>query len=278
MVMDLKHAFGTSPLRPAYRPEPLERCPAPPPLAYVPFEGGLVWIGDGGGAFAFDNERPRHQRFVQPFALASRLVTNSEYRAFVEAGGYESPAHWLSDGWAWVRHHGVTGPLYWSRAADGSLVEYTLHGEAALDPNAPVCHVSAYEAAAYAAWAEARLPTEAEWEVAAASADPAASRWLGEGPLHPRGPSASAAGASALLQLFGDAWEWTRSAYEPYPGFRPARGAVGEYNGKFMSSQWVLRGGCVATPRGHVRATYRNYYYPQQRWPFTGIRLAKEVS
>ncbi len=271
IVMDVKYNFSRSPLRPAYRSDPLPRASAAPPLAWHTFDGGLVTVGAGAAGFAFDNERPAHKRFVAPFELASRLVTNAEMLAFVEAGGYREPSLWLSDGWAWVASDGVTAPLYWRRDASGAWLELTAHGEVPLDPNAPVCHVSAFEAAAYAEWAGARLPTEPEWEVAARGVDPSAARWLGDGPLHP----AAAAPSTGPAQLLGDLWEWTRSAYEPYPGFRPAPGAVGEYNGKFMCSQWVLRGGSVATPPGHVRATYRNFFYPHQRWPFTGLRLAR---
>ncbi len=271
MVMDVKYNFAQNPLWPAYRRAPVEPCPAAPPLAWTTFEGGVVTIGARGEGFSFDNEGPAHRRVVEPFALANRLVTNAEWRSFVEAGGYEDPRLWLSDGWAWRREHDVACPLYWQRQ-DRGWVELTAHGACPLDPSAPVCHVSAYEACAYAEWADARLPTEAEWEVAARDARPADALWAEDGRLHPR-----AATTGRLTQLFGDAWEWTRSAYEPYPGYRPSKGAVGEYNGKFMSSQWVLRGGSAATPRGHVRATYRNFFYPHQRWAFTGVRLARSA-
>jgi len=280
LVMDVKYNFSRNPLRPAYVARPLAACRAGAPLEFRRFEGGLVHAGvaRGGAEFSFDNERPAHRRFLEPFELATRLVTNAELLAFITAGGYGTPSLWLSDGWAWVREHGVQAPLYWRRDADGVWYEFTAHGEVPLDPYAPVCHVSGYEAAAFAAWAGARLPTEFEWEHAArqfAAGDTAepGDAAAGEVPhLHPR-----AAAHSGLTQFFGDAWQWTRSAYEPYPGFAAEPGAVGEYNGKFMCGQWVLRGGSVATPRGHTRTTYRNFFYPQQRWPFTGIRLAREA-
>ncbi len=271
IVMDAKYNFAQSPLRPAFVDRPLPRCAEAVVRRWQDVEGGLVTIGhDGRGEFTFDNERPAHRRFVEPFQIATRLVTNGEMLEFIGAGGYTTPSLWLSDGWAWVRENGAGAPLYWRQDDAGAWLEHTAHGEVPLDPHAPACHVSGFEAAAFAEWSGARLPTEAEWEVAARGHRPAAARWLGEGPLHPAGAT-----GTGLTQMFGDLWEWTRSAYEPYPGFRPEAGAVGEYNGKFMCSQWVLRGGCVATPRGHVRPTYRNFFYPHQRWPFTGIRLAR---
>lgn len=282
LVMDVKYNFGQSPLSPAYRQRARPRPPSAQSSAcsFIPFDAGVVEIGHGSAGFAFDNEGPVHRRFVESFALADRLVTNAEYLAFVEDGGYRRSELWLSDGLAWIRDNDVTAPLYWrADPARGSGLEarreFTVYGDEALDPAAPVCHVSGYEAAAYAEWAKARLPTEVEWEVAASIADPASASWLEDGELHPR--PAAHRDARGFAQLFGDVWEWTRSAYEPYPGFRPSPGAVGEYNGKFMVNQWVLRGGCVATPRDHVRATYRNFFYPHHRWPFTGIRLAKDL-
>ncbi|MEO8180483.1 MAG: ergothioneine biosynthesis protein EgtB [Deltaproteobacteria bacterium] len=274
LVMDVKYNFSRNPLRPAYVSEPLAQCSAAAPLEFRRFEAGLVHAGvaPGGAEFTFDSERPDHRRFLEPFELATRLVTNAELLEFIAAGGYQTPSLWLSDGWAWAREHCVEAPLYWRRDADGVLHEFTAHGELLLDPQAPVCHVSGYEAAAFAAWAGARLPTEFEWEHAARQAGPI-DITRGEAlRLHP-----GAAARGSLTQLFGEVWQWTRSAYEPYPGFAPEPGAVGEYNGKFMCGQWVLRGGSVATPRGHTRVTYRNFFYPQQRWPFTGIRLAREA-
>ena len=280
LVMDVKYNFSRSPLRPAYVAQPLPPCRPGAPLEFRRFEGGLVHSGvsPAGAAFSFDNERPAHRRFLEPFELATRLVTNAELLEFIAAGGYGTPSLWLSDGWAWVREQGVQAPLYWRREADGAWYEFTAHGELPLDPHAPACHLSGYEAAAFAAWAGARLPTEFEWEHAARPFEPGASAESGGTPagealrLHP-----SAATHSGFSQFFGEVWQWTRSAYEPYPGFKEESGAVAEYNGKFMCGQWVLRGGSVATPRGHTRATYRNFFYPQQRWPFTGVRLAREA-
>jgi ergothioneine biosynthesis protein EgtB len=273
LVMDVKYNFFQNPLKPAYRQRPLEPCAPSTALDFQPFGGGVLELGHAGDGFAFDNEGPRHRRFAEPFGLATRLVTNAEMREFVTAGGYRTPSLWLSDGWQWVQANEVRAPLYWSEDAHGAPLEFTAHGEAPLDLNAPVCHVSGYEAAAFAAWAGARLPTELEWEVAAANTSAGAARALEDGVLHPR----NAAGAG-MQQLFGDLWQWTRSAYDPYPGFRASADAIGEYNGKFMCNQWVLRGGSCVTPRGHTRTTYRNFFYPHQRWPFTGIRLARDAS
>jgi len=272
--MDVKYNFSRNPLRPAYVARPLAPGHVGVPLEFRCFEGGLVHAGAAreGAEFSFDNERPAHRRFLEPFELATRLVTNAELLEFIAAGGYGTPSLWLSDGWAWVREHGVQAPLYWRRDADGVWYEFTAHGEVPLDPHAPACHVSGYEAAAFAAWAGARLPTEFEWEHAARQAEPIDTTCGEALRLHP-----GAGAPGSLTQLFGEVWQWTRSAYEPYPGFAAEPGAVGEYNGKFMCGQWVLRGCSVATPRGHARATYRNFFYPQQRWPFTGIRLAREA-
>ena len=228
----------------------------------------MAIVADGG--FAFDCEGPRHHALLTPHAIADRTVTNGEWAAFIADGGYRDPRHWLSDGWAWVQKEGVEAPLYWRR--DGDVwTRFGLDGRRPVDPAAPVTHVSFFEADAYAGWAGARLPTEFEWEAAAAAHDPAGGNQLdAAGPVEPH-PSA---GGPAF---FGDVWEWTGSAYRPYPGFRPAAGAVGEYNGKFMSGQFVLRGSSCATPRGHSRASYRNFFYPHQRWQFTGVRLAKDL-
>jgi ergothioneine biosynthesis protein EgtB len=269
ILTDLKHHFSCNPVRPAYRARPVQdNTAAATPLHFVPFEGGLVEIGHDGSAFAFDNESPRHRVHLAPFALASRLVTCGEYRAFVDDGGYARPELWLSEGWDQCARAGWRAPLYW----DGKR-HFTLHGERALDDAEPVTHVSYYEADAYARWAGARLPTEAEWEHAAQEAGAAApGALLDDGRFHPA-PAAAANGAPT--QLFGDAWEWTASAYLPYPGFAPAAGAVGEYNGKFMVNQMVLRGGSCATPASHLRASYRNFFPAAARWQFSGIRLAR---
>ncbi|RAK69138.1 ergothioneine biosynthesis protein EgtB [Phenylobacterium kunshanense] len=274
ILMDILHLFAQSPLSPAFAPPrpPLASVPTPP-LAYVEFAGGLVQMGhdSGPGApFAFDNEGPRHRVWLEPFRLADRLVTNGEWLRFMADGGYERPEFWLSDGWAMARAEGWRAPFYWRESPDGWRV-MGLTGLRPLDPAQPVSHVSYYEADAYAAWAGARLPTEAEWEHAASSV-PIEGNFAGSGRLCAQ----PAPAGEGLRQMFGDLWEWTRSAYLPYPGFRPAAGAVGEYNGKFMSGQFVLRGGCCATPAGHVRRTYRNFFYPQQRWMFSGVRLAMD--
>ncbi|MFL5296295.1 MAG: ergothioneine biosynthesis protein EgtB [Phenylobacterium sp.] len=273
ILMDILHLFAQSPLSPAYAP-PRAAPPsrAPEPLEFLRFEGGLVEIGHAGEGFAFDNEGPRHKVWLEPFELADRLVTNAEWLAFMADGGYRRPELWLAEGWARAQEEGWAAPLYWREGEEG-WSEMTLHGLRPIDPTAPVGHVGFYEAEAYAAWAGARLPTEAEWEHAAQDL-PIAGNLLGSGRLEP----AAAPPAAGLAQMFGDLWEWTRSAYQPYPGFRPAAGAVGEYNGKFMAGQFVLRGGACVTPSGHVRASYRNFFYPQQRWMFSGVRLARDAA
>ena len=282
ILMDILHLFAQSPLQPAYAPP---RPPAPAaahpadPIRFVGFEGGLVEIGhpgpQSGGSFAFDNESPRHRVWLEPFELADRLVTNAEWLAFMADGGYRRPELWLAEGWARARSEDWVAPLYWQEAPEHEGVGWcamTLHGLRPLDLAAPVGHVSFYEAEAYAAWAGARLPTEAEWEHAAEGL-PVAGNFTASGRLAPAAPPPGA----GLRQMFGDLWEWTRSAYAPYPGFKPAGGAVGEYNGKFMAGQFVLRGGACVTPAGHVRASYRNFFYPQQRWMFAGVRLARDA-
>ncbi len=276
LLTDLLHLFAQNPLGPVAYPQPgAATAPADAaPLRWIDGHAGVVDIGHAGDGFAFDCETPRHAALLAPHALADRTVSNGEWAAFIADGGYRDPRHWLADGWAWVRSEAIAAPLYWREGADG-WEGFSLHGWRALDPAAPVCHVSLYEADAYAAWAGARLPTEAEWENAAAVLDPAAGQQLDE--PHDLVPAAVGKGGNAPMGMFGGVWEWTGSAYRPYPGFRAAPGAVGEYNGKFMSGQFVLRGGSVATPRGHVRASYRNFFYPHQRWQFTGVRLARDV-
>ncbi len=274
ILTDLKHAFGRNPLRPSYRDRGADGPSGPvAPVRWINCAEGLRSIGHDGPGFAFDNETPRHRQFVPAFRLADRLATVGEYLAFMADGGYERPELWLSDGWNARLAHSWSAPLYWERAEGGwSLM--TLSGVRDLVEAEPVCHVSFYEADAFARWSGARLPTEAEWEVAAADA-PIQGTFLEAGRYHPA-PLVAATAADAPAQLFGDVWEWTSSPYTPYPGFRPAAGALGEYNGKFMCNQMVLRGGSCATPRSHVRASYRNFFPPDARWQFTGIRLAQD--
>jgi ergothioneine biosynthesis protein EgtB len=272
ILTDVKHALGRSPLRPAYAALPEAPRAEARPLRFEPFAEGVRAFGHAGEGFAFDNEGPRHRALLAPFALASRCTTNAEFLAFLEDGGYARPELWLSDGWAWRQGEGVEAPLYWERA-DGAWSVFTLAGPRALRLEEPVSHVSFYEAAAFAEWAGARLPTELEWETAAAAL-PALGHFADSGRLHP----APAPAGPRLAQLYGDVWEWTRSDYAPYPGYRPSAGALGEYNGKFMCNQRVLRGGSCATPAGHVRATYRNFFPPTARWQFSGIRLARDAS
>jgi dimethylhistidine N-methyltransferase len=273
VLMDILHLFAQSPLAPAYAPPRGAPSDAEPrPAGFVDVDGGLVEIGHDGAGFAFDNETPRHKVFLEPYRLAERLVTNGEWLEFMADDGYGRPELWLSEGWARAQEEGWRAPLYWQEA-DGRWLAMTLHGLRPINPAVPVTHVSFYEAEAYAAWAGARLPTEAEWENAVRDLKPEGN-FLHAGRLEPT-PAADRPG---LQQMFGDVWEWTRSAYSPYPGFKPAAGAVGEYNGKFMAGQFVLRGGACVTPAGHVRASYRNFFYPHQRWMFSGVRLAADAA
>ncbi|MCX7513876.1 ergothioneine biosynthesis protein EgtB [Frateuria sp. STR12] len=267
LLTDIQHAFWTNPLLPAYAPAEPSNSTAAVSLQFLPGREGVVEIGHAGEGFAFDSETPRHRTLLAPHALANRLVTNEEYAAFVHDGGYREPSLWLSDGWATVQREGWQRPLYWQPDLASA---FSLAGVIGLDPAAPVCHLSYYEADAFARWAGARLPTEAEWEATATNL-PVAGNLL-EG--RPRLPQT--ASGTGLAQMYGDAWEWTASPYIAYPGFRPLPGSLGEYNGKFMSGQWVLRGGSCATPRDHVRASYRNFFPPQARWQFAGLRLAKD--
>lgn len=273
LLTDILHLFSLNPMLPAYWAEPVVQSVTVSyvaPLGWIDGPSGIQSIGHNGSGFAFDCEGPRHEVLLQPFALADRTVTNGEWIQFMNDGGYSEARHWLADGWAWVQREGIAAPLYWQQDIDGCWSSFGLAGLRSIDPAAPVTHISLYEADAYASWAGARLPTEAEWEVVAASHDPQTGNQLdAPGAIRPvssQGPS-----------LFSNVWEWTGSAFRPYPGFRAADGAVGEYNGKFMSGQFVLRGGSCATPRGHVRASYRNFFYPHQRWQFTGLRLARDV-
>jgi len=269
-LTDIKYNLSINPLRPAYREDlPHVLAGGGQSLAWLARVGEGTWIGHDGNGFAFDNEGPRHRALLVPHALASRLVTNAEYLQFIEAGGYQRPEFWLSDGWRVVTERQWQAPLYWERR-DGGWQIYTLGGLRPLNDAEPVCHVSLYEADAYARWAGARLPTEFEWE--ACAVEQAVAGNLREvGHLHP------APADSEARQMFGDVWEWTQSAYAPYPGYRPVDGALGEYNGKFMANQFVLRGGSCVTPAGHVRPSYRNFFYPADRWQFSGIRLARDA-
>jgi len=245
-----------------------------PPLAWRRIAAGLREFGHGGAGFAFDNEGPRHLAHLRGFELASRPVTAGEYLEFMADSGYQRPELWLSDGWAAVQQHGWRAPLYWQQQ-DGAWFHYTLAGRAPVSPAEPVTHVSAYEADAYARWAGARLPTECEWEAVAAET-PLRGHFAEQRRFHPA-PASAAAAECEMLQLYGDVWEWTASAYAPYPGYAPPPGALGEYNGKFMANQLVLRGGSCATPKRHIRATYRNFFYPHARWQYSGIRLARNA-
>jgi len=272
LLTDIKHAFSCNPLRPALNPATLPLASACLPRRWEGFAGGLIEVGHAGHGFAFDNEAPRHKVWLEPFELASRPVTCGEYLEFMQDNGYRRPEFWLSDGWATVQAGRWEGPLYWRRDED-SFRQFTLHGECALDPQAPVCHLSYYEAAAYAAWAGARLPTEFEWEHAAAASAPHHRHRLDH--LHPQ---LSVSSDLPLHALFGEVWEWTQSAYAPYPGFKPWAGAAAEYNGKFMVDQLVLRGGSCATPPGHLRHSYRNFFPASARWQFSGLRLARDAA
>jgi ergothioneine biosynthesis protein EgtB len=280
LLMDIKHVLSLNPLRPVYAGSPSPTSD-PDPLGWVDLDGGLVEIGHRGDGFSFDNELPRHRHYLEPYRLADRLVTNGEWLEFMADGGYHRHELWLSDGWGTVKTAGWEAPSYWTQV-DGQWFEHSLNGTWPVNPGLPVSHVSFYEAEAYATWAGKRLPSEAEWEHAAESmldglpdAGGAVPDELGnladDQTFHPRAAGASTGG---LRQLFGDCWEWTSSAYHPYPGFHPAEGAIGEYNGKFMSNQMVLRGGCAFTPAGHARTTYRNFFPHGSRWALSGVRLA----
>ncbi len=276
LLTDLKYNFGHNPLFPCYgQAAPPEQ--APDPLVYIENGGGARQVGAcaAGSAFCFDNELPRHEVLVHPFRLANRLVTNGEYLAFMNDNGYQQPHLWLSEGWAHQQQQGWAAPLYWRRR-DGEWFEYRLDGLHPLRLDLPVVHVSAFEAFAYAGWAGARLPTEFEWEAAAQGSEPDGN-FVEAGYYHPGACRSEGGRTGQLDQLYGDVWQWTASSYAPYPGYRPLPGTLGEYNGKFMSSQLVLRGASCATPRSHARESYRNFFYPPDRWQFSGIRLAQDV-
>jgi ergothioneine biosynthesis protein EgtB len=279
IVTDIKHALSFNPAYPALVKPLIEAPGDPTPLRWVSFAPGESWFGCGDGEFAFDNERPLHRAFLQGFSIANRPVINAEYLAFIDDGGYRDPRHWLSEGWAWVRANRVEAPLYWRRE-DNQWFSYTLAGLLPVAACEPVCHVNYFEANAFANWAGKRLPTEYEWEIAAQSiaapnSNPPQGHFLDGRVLHPRCVSGNAA---EIQQLFGDVWEWTSSAYLPYPGYTVPAGAVGEYNGKFMVNQWVLRGGSCATPQGHIRASYRNFFPVTASWQFSGVRLADDLT
>ncbi len=284
LLTDIRHAFSMNPILPAAYPPGTDSgsivSETPPPPHWIEFEGGVAAIGHEGSGFAFDNETPRHDTILRPFALASRPVSNGEYLAFVQDGGYDTVTLWLSDGWATVQEQAWRHPLYW-RDRDGTWTEFTLGGERPLDPAKPVTSISLYEAAAFAAWAGKRLPGEAEWEHAASGMPIKGNLLHTDGPIarapEPLAAPMALATDDRLTQLYGDVWEWTASPYAAYPGFRPLEGSLGEYNGKFMCNQTVLRGGSCATPQSHIRATYRNFFPPDARWQFSGIRLASDA-
>ncbi len=272
LLTDILSLFASQPLKPAYREDKSPVLPSvPEPLTFSAFDGGVFKIGHDGDGFAYDNEGPRHEQLLRPFKLASRCVTNEEWIAFIEDGGYEISTLWLADGWNTIKAEGWRGPLYFEKT-DSGYHQMSLLGRRSVDLGAPVTHVSFFEADAFARWAGCRLPSEFEWEHASEHVSEN-GRTLGGNHLCPL-PAPSNSG---LTQMFGDVWEWTASAYHPYPGFSPAPGAVGEYNGKFMCNQFVLKGGSCATPDGHLRRTYRNFFYPHQRWQFTGLRLAADA-
>jgi ergothioneine biosynthesis protein EgtB len=274
MLTDIKHVLAFNPLFPVYRPGEAPAGEAPAALEWVEFPEGMHSIGHDGNDFGYDNEYPRHRDFVPGFKLAHRLVTNGEFRAFIDDDGYKRPELWLSAGWATVQEQGWGAPLHWQRR-DGVCHHFTLSGFRVVNDNEPVCHVSYFEADAYARWAGRRLPTEFEWEVAAAG-EPVEGNFVDDERYHPV-PASTRPWNGRFQQLYGDVWEWTMSQYSPYPGYRPAPGAIGEYNGKFMCNQFVLRGGSCATPANHIRRTYRNFFQPDARWQFSGIRLADDA-
>jgi ergothioneine biosynthesis protein EgtB len=300
MLSDVKHLLSQNPLNPSYhQPDAMRETPqsVAPPLEWRRFDGGLIEIGYEGEGFSYDNESPRHKQYLQPYQLASRLVTNSEFLRFMEAGGYGNPALWLSEGWDWIKENERSHPLYWREGTNGSTNEgtdgwweFTLGGVMPLDGNLPVVHISFYEADAFARWSNARLPTEVEWENAAAG-QPVEGCFADNNRFHPApAGTMESAGKKGLLQLYGDAWEWTQSSYSPYPGYNPARPneeepmskvwdeAVGEYNSRSMVNQYVLRGGSCAIPRERIRASFRNFFPASTCWQFSGIRLARDAS
>lgn len=275
MFTDIKHLFSCNPLLPVYRSFTAAGDSASGDgFSFISFDGGIREMGASGKHFCFDNETPRHRTLVEAYALADRLVTNAQYLEFMREGGYRRADFWLSDGWATVNAEGWSRPLYWSESLDA---EFTLNGLQPISPAAPVCHLSYYEADAFARWAKARLPTEAEWELAAAALPVAGNLYTNADDFPRLHPVPVEIEQTGLKQMYGDVWEWTASPYVAYPGYRAPSGALGEYNGKFMCNQLVLRGGSCVTPADHVRATYRNFFYPQARWQFMGVRLARNL-
>jgi ergothioneine biosynthesis protein EgtB len=274
ILTDLKHMLSCNPLKPSYQKTWPLTAVHPRPSRWLAFPGGLREVGHGGGGFSFDNEAPRHRVWLEDFKLSSHPVTHGQFIDFIDDGGYKRPELWLSAGWDAVMTRGWQAPFYWEWH-EGAWHTFTLHGMAPVERNTPVCHLSFYEAEAFARWANARLPTEAEWEVAAETA-PVEGNFLESGALHPLALREREA-EGTLAQMYGDVWEWTRSDYAPYPGFRPAPGAVGEYNGKFMCNQYVLRGGSCVTPQSHIRSSYRNFFPADARWQFSGLRLARDA-
>jgi ergothioneine biosynthesis protein EgtB len=285
LLTDIKHVLSCNPLAPVYRGSWPLAAVAPLAMAWVEHTGGPTEIGHDGVGFSFDNESPRHPQQLRPYALGNRLVTHGEWAEFIAGGGYADPRWWLSAGWDWVRQHKIDAPLYWQRDGDQGWASFTLHGLVPIDPHTPIAHVSYFEADAFTRWASAhhsvwqgaRLPTEAEWERAASEHAPiaiATGNFVESQAMHPMPVARIGTG---MRQLFGDVWEWTSSSYQPYPGFRAWDGVVGEYNGKFMVNQYVLRGGSCATPRSHIRASYRNFFPTDARWQFSGLRLARDI-
>lgn len=273
LLTDIKHLFSFNPLHPAYQSTPKANDILAPPLHWCRYEEGIQQIGNAGDSFCFDNEQPRHRVFLNAIELASRPATNREFLEFMQDGGYTTPTLWLSDGWHKVQQEGWHAPLYWQQQ-DGQWFTHTLNGWLALNEEEPVCHLSYYEADSFARWSGARLPTEAEWEVAVTPL-PVNGNFVESGVLHPQVTTAS---GDVPAQMFGDVWEWTQSAYAAYPGYQPSPGALGEYNGKFMCNQLVLRGGACVSPQSHLRASYRNFFPPEARWQFSGVRLARDAA
>lgn len=273
LLTDIQHLFSLNPLEPAYQAPAAGEAAKPVALRFDTGPHGEAMIGHDGAGFAYDNEGPRHRALLSPHAIANRCVTNAEFREFIDGGGYRNPLLWLSEGWDAVQREGWSHPLYWDA---GLETTFGLSGRRAIDPAAPVCHLSFFEADAFARWAGARLPTEFEWEAMARDL-PVDGNFAGSGALRPLPARGTEAARAHPMQVFGDVWEWTASPYVGYPGYCPPTGAIGEYNGKFMCGQWVLRGGSCATPEGHIRATYRNFFYPAARWQFSGLRLARDA-